>query len=266
MASEPEWRDEVARRLAAYRARRRRLRHDPSQSALPFTGDNGSADPEAGEEHASFLPIGVSEAESPEPSPEAPARVEHVEIDVSQPALNDAPAEEHPRPRFAGASSSEAPLLPVAALGQRLRAGLIDAFFLLLGYGGFLALFGSLGGHFSFGKFDAVVYVANLYLVYAQYFALFTVFGGATPGMLLRRLSVVSFDGAVPTPRQLLWRSFGYLVSGGTVMLGFLWALWDEDRLTWQDRISQTYLTYAERLEHREPLDALHGSHGVAPR
>jgi uncharacterized RDD family membrane protein YckC len=29
-------------------------------------------------------------------------------------------------------------------------------------------------------------------------------------------------------------------------MLGFLWAAWDEDGLTWHDRISQTYITYAE--------------------
>jgi hypothetical protein len=31
-------------------------------------------------------------------------------------------------------------------------------------------------------------------------------------------------------------------------MLGFLWALWDEDHLCWQDRISRTYLTPLEDL------------------
>ena len=102
-----------------------------------------------------------------------------------------------------------------------------------------------------------MVYAANLYLVYAQYFALFTVLGGATPGMLLRGLRVVSFDGTTPTPRQMFWRSFGYVLSGGTVMLGFLWALWDEDHLTWQDRISQTYLTLAERLGPSDSLERL---------
>jgi uncharacterized RDD family membrane protein YckC len=95
-----------------------------------------------------------------------------------------------------------------------------------------------------------------LALFYAQYFALFTVFGGETPGMSLFKLRVVSFDGAVPTSRQLLWRSFGYLVSAGTALLGFLWALWDEDHLTWQDRISQTYLTNAPLAKTAEPSDA----------
>ena len=44
----------------------------------------------------------------------------------------------------------------------------------------------------------------------------------------------------------MAWRSFGYLISAGTCFLGFFWALWDEEHLTWQDRISQTYLTPAE--------------------
>jgi uncharacterized RDD family membrane protein YckC len=64
--------------------------------------------------------------------------------------------------------------------------------------------------------------------------------------MMLRGLRVVSFDGAEPSPQQLVWRSFGYLVSAGTLCLGFLWSLWDEDHLCWQDRISQTYLTLLE--------------------
>ena len=80
-------------------------------------------------------------------------------------------------------------------------------------------------------------------LLYAQYFTLFTYFGGSTPGMMLCKLRVVSFDGTDPTSEQLLWRSFGYMVSAGTGALGFIWALWDEEHLTWQDRISQTYLT-----------------------
>src|SRR5580692_8131946 len=60
--------------------------------------------------------------------------------------------------------------------------------------------------------------------------------------LLLRELRL---ECSLPDTRQLLWRSFGYLLSGATLMLGFLWSLWDEDRFTWQDRISQTYVTAA---------------------
>ena len=136
-------------------------------------------------------------------------------------------------------------LVPVAGLAERRLAGVLDAFFLALTYAGFLGLFRSLGGELDCAKVDAIVYLATFYLFYAQYFFLFTTFAGATPGMQLRELTIVRLDGSLPDTRQLLWRSFGYLLSGATMMLGFLWALWDEDHFTWQDRISQTYITAA---------------------
>jgi len=149
------------------------------------------------------------------------------------------------QPAFGTAPDS---LFPVATLRQRRRAAMLDVGLLLFSYGGMLALFWALGGRIGFNKLDAVVTAATLVLFYAQYFALFTVFGGCTPGMMLCRLHVLSFDGRIPTSRQMLWRSFGYLVSAGTCFLGFLWALWDEDHLCWQDRISRTYLTPIEDL------------------
>ena len=235
-SSEPEWRLEVAHRLEAYRARRRRPRPtDESQSALPFS----NAD--AGPDEADFPPEGVSATANIERSrrarPRSQPRVD-IEIAVTQPALDfSSTNDEQSHPTSA--------LVPVADRAARARAGWYDTGFLLLFYAGFLFLFGSLGGQFSLNKYDAVVYAVTLFLFYAQYFALFTALNGSTPGMHVCGLRVVSFDGSEPTTSQLLWRSFGYLVSAGTLGFGFLWSLWDEDHLTWQDRISQTYITHA---------------------
>jgi uncharacterized RDD family membrane protein YckC len=134
-------------------------------------------------------------------------------------------------------------LYPVASLEDRRIAGLIDGACLLFAYGGFLALFSSLGGQFTLSKLSAAVYVAAFAIVYLQYFALFTVFGGTTPGMMFRGLQVASFSGAPPSPRQLLLRSVGYVLSACACFTGFLWSGWDEDALTWHDRISRTYLS-----------------------
>ncbi len=138
------------------------------------------------------------------------------------------------------------PLRLVASLSERRRAALADAGLLAFSYGGMLALFMVLGGRIGLNKTDLLLAGATFALFYVQYFALFTVFGGSTPGMMLRRLRVVSFDGGVPTSRQMVWRSVGYLISAGTCFLGFVWALWDDDHLCWQDRISGTYLTSVE--------------------
>jgi uncharacterized RDD family membrane protein YckC len=148
---------------------------------------------------------------------------------------------------------------PVAPQGERALAAMIDCLCLLFAWGGFLALFGSLGGQFTVSKLSAAVYSVAFAIVYLQYFSLFTVFGGTTPGMMLRNLQVIAFSGDEPSPRQLLLRSAGYLLSGGTFCLGFLWALWDEDSLTWHDRMSRTFLSVAETLADVEP-------HAAVPR
>jgi uncharacterized RDD family membrane protein YckC len=150
-------------------------------------------------------------------------------------------------------------LYPVASMDERRLAALIDAACLLFAYGGFLALFGSLGGQFTFSKMSAAVYTIAFAIVYLQYFALFTVFGGTTPGMMLRGLQVVDFSGEPPSPRRLLLRAAGYILSAGTFFLGFLWAMWDEDELTWHDRISRTYLSSAEHTADSEISGAIHG-------
>ena len=100
-----------------------------------------------------------------------------------------------------------------------------------------------LADNFPRRKLNALVYVATFAVVYLQYFALFTIFGGTTPGMMFRGLQVASFSGAPPTQRQYLLRSLGYVLSATAVFAGFAWSWWDEDHLTWHDRISRTYLS-----------------------
>ncbi len=220
--SEPEWKREVASKLEEYRSRRQRSEQD-SQNALPFADAQPAGD--------AAPPSRESLRLSARARPQA---AEPVAI-AAQPELDFEAPPHTPQPTNR--------LVPVALLRQRLHAGLLDAGFLVISFGGFLLLFTSLGNPLTFGKVEAAVYAIALFLIYGFYFTLFTAFGGSTPGMLLRGLRAVSFDGNPPAPQQLLWRSFGYLVSAAAGLLGFLWALWDEDQLTWQDRISQTYLT-----------------------
>ena len=64
--------------------------------------------------------------------------------------------------------------------------------------------------------------------------------GGQTLGMRPWRLRVVARDGGAPT-RQALWRR--YAVATLSVLaagLGFWWAWFDRDRLTWHDRAGGT--------------------------
>jgi uncharacterized RDD family membrane protein YckC len=93
-----------------------------------------------------------------------------------------------------------------------------------------------------------LVYLVAGFALAALYFCLFTLLGGRTPGMQYHGLRVVAFSGVPPSRRETLWRAFGYVVSIGSLLLGFFWAAMDERRLTWHDRISQTFLTDRDTL------------------
>ena len=247
---ELDWRGEVSQRLEAYRVRHGRPRENRAQPDLLFAPPIVLEAPTPPAAAPSPAPAQIHAFEAP-PATIAkrrfrPKRVERLEIDIEQPSFDFHAADKHDGPHDntrAILSPYDSPALSVAHLVERRRAGVLDMAFLLCAYAVFLALFRAFGGRFSFTRVDALVEIATLGLLYAQYITLFTYFAGATPGMTLRGLRVASLDGLEPSPRQLLWRSFGYLVSAGTMMLGFVWALWDEDQLSWHDRISQTCVT-----------------------
>jgi hypothetical protein len=244
LAVEPEWRREVSSRLQDYRARRRGGAPADLQAALPFESTSPSA-------HQSSSPRMQVASEASTNQPQGSRALRNERFEIAIPTLETASATGNgawPAPSLPGAGLSHAPLHAVASLSERRRAAIVDVGLLIFSYGGMLALFTVLGGHIGFNKLDMTVAGATFALFYAQYFALFTVFGGSTPGMMLRGLRVVSFDGGIPTSRQMAWRSFGYLISAGTCFLGFIWALWDEEQLCWQDRISQTHLTPIEEI------------------
>jgi uncharacterized RDD family membrane protein YckC len=266
------WRGEVSERIASYRARRGRTAPHQEQSELPFEraadipvpGINTAVAEQPRSKAASAAPDDFSFTIAIGRTARKPADEAQMFIDVSLP-VEPAGGNQGPPQAAAGAPQEElmqhrSGQYPVAPIDERRLSGLIDAACLLFACGGFLALFGSLGGHFAFSKLNAAVYATAFAIVYLQYFALFTVFGGTTPGMMLRGLRVVDFSGEEPSPRQLLLRAAGYMLSAGSFFLGYVWAQWDEDELTWHDRISRTYLSSSETVADSD-LNAIAPNH-----
>ncbi len=264
---ESAWRGELSSRMEAYRARKRRRPANTTQTQLPFEDSAAPISTRAlaleeapsavaADDFSFTIAIGRN-AQSREKSDG------RMEIDVSVPPAprTDSSAVSPPDAGMEVARTETYGAYPVASLEERRLAAAIDVVCLLFAYGGFLALFGSLGGQFTLSKLSAAVYGLTFAIVYLQYFALFTIFGGTTPGMMFRGLQVTSFTGDTPTPRQMMLRSAGYILSAGTFFLGFFWAWWDEDALTWHDRLSRTYLGVQHTHDEIESSAMAH-SHG----
>jgi len=64
----------------------------------------------------------------------------------------------------------------------------------------------------------------------------------STPGMRWAQISFCTFDDEIPSREQMRERLKAMAVSLFPVGLGLLWAIFDEDNLTWHDRRSRTYL------------------------
>jgi uncharacterized RDD family membrane protein YckC len=132
--------------------------------------------------------------------------------------------------------------LQVASLAQRGYAAAVDCVVVLMGSAVFSVVTSEMLPSTAWTKamFGAIALVPPV--LWAVYQYLFIVYGARTPGMALSHLALSTFQGTAPNRRQRRTRIIGVAVSCCSLMLGFLWALFDEDLLCWHDRISQTYL------------------------
>jgi uncharacterized RDD family membrane protein YckC len=65
--------------------------------------------------------------------------------------------------------------------------------------------------------------------------------GGSTPGMRYARIALCTFEDANPTRKELQNRIPATALALLPLGLGIIWALLDEDRLGWHDRMTRTY-------------------------
>jgi uncharacterized RDD family membrane protein YckC len=97
---------------------------------------------------------------------------------------------------------------------------------------------------------EAVPPLSDLFFRLTLAFAIYLFFvgfwtrSGRTLGMQSWGLQLETADGQVPTLAQNSIRFFAALLSWAPAGLGFLWQLWDRDKLAWHDRISGTRLVY----------------------
>ena len=89
-----------------------------------------------------------------------------------------------------------------------------------------------------------VRFIFQGYLLLATYifFAWFWTHGGQTLGMRTWKVKLCGLDDRPVSWRQATGRYLASLLSLACLGLGFLWVLFDRDKLAWHDRLSSTHL------------------------
>jgi uncharacterized RDD family membrane protein YckC len=141
--------------------------------------------------------------------------------------------------------------VPVALPTHRMLAAAVDMSIVVIALGLFLGVYSLLTLVLN-GTSDIVIDRQTLPLVGAAtvlfalfYRALWCLANGDTPGMRFAGLRLVDFDGRSPDREQRCAREVAAILSLAAAGLGLVWALVDEESLTWHDHISKTFPTPA---------------------
>ena len=84
------------------------------------------------------------------------------------------------------------------------------------------------------------IYNAIRFLIIFVFFVGYWSRRGRTLGMQSWGLQLQTAEGRIPSLGACTIRFFAAILSWLPLGLGFLWQLWDKDRLTWHDRLSGT--------------------------
>lgn len=135
---------------------------------------------------------------------------------------------------------------PVATPTHRFVASAIDGALILIGFGVLVLTFQALGGSFGVGKQFWLGLGAALAVVSLFYGLIWVIAGRETAGMSFTDLQLITFDGFRVDGRSRALRFAATWLSIGSGLLGVVWALADEESLTWHDHISKTFPTIRE--------------------
>jgi uncharacterized RDD family membrane protein YckC len=136
----------------------------------------------------------------------------------------------------------QAPAIELASLSRRILAGVVDGTLVAGALVAAAALAVNNGSGLPGLRAIEIGSVLALLIAGAAYKALFFTLARATPGMKYAQIALCTFDGGIPTRSQRYARLAALLLSVLPVGLGFAWAIFDDQHLTWHDRISKTYL------------------------
>lgn len=224
----------------------------------PLGGPDNDSEANTGP-RASTASVLQSGHETDLPGPKLPplARTKSSQEDIAE----EEPGEEIPLetslPEVSTRSEREPGTAPMRA---RFVAGVMDVAVVVVALGVFLGVFhnlgDSLGTEVESFRTLGFVFVGILFFYWIFYLR----YVGETAGMTWMRLRIVSFDGQPPSDLQKWGRAVGTILSCCAAGLGFLWALADEEKLTWHDRMSQTYVTDEPSPPSLPPVTSLVGS------
>jgi uncharacterized RDD family membrane protein YckC len=132
---------------------------------------------------------------------------------------------------------------PVAVSTHRVMAAAVDTVLAIGALAVFVATLRLAGADIVFTNQTLPIYATAAAVIMLFYRVLFCIANRDTPGIEWTGLQVLDFDGRSPSRRQRWLRLLGGFVGSIAAGIGLIWAIFDEERLTWHDYMSKTFPT-----------------------
>jgi uncharacterized RDD family membrane protein YckC len=275
-SSEPDWRDQVSAKVKHYKTLKPRKERYPSlqlqfdpppvwkfdspAAAEKVFAESRAAAPEPVYESEVRVPFEINtEAtarvlkfprpgmlpfnpdELAEPVIDRPRIVEAPELVPVPPALGGILIEPVREPEPERQPGLDMPL-KTAQLSRRISAAALDGMVVSVA----LAVFGYMFLRFNSAlpqiRAAAPITAVLLGMIWFGYQYAFLTFCGTTPGLRATRLKIARFDGTLASRNVRRWRVLASVLSCVSLGLGYAWCFFDEDQLSWHDRITKTHL------------------------
>jgi uncharacterized RDD family membrane protein YckC len=270
---QPLWKQELNRKLEGYRDRQKlgeservalapealqvqsaENRSEPAPGRMAAAAGAGAAPKKSPSGFHAVSPAGPKpkveanwrRVSTPAESPKLPPLPKGTEamLGTKPPIRTEAPSRKSlsatPAPSPAREVSTTAPIAPLAI---RAVAGVLDFAIIVVAVGVFLGVFYMMGG-VALTDLDGLRSISAAFLAIVCFYWIFYVgYLGGTSGMNWLGLRVLNFDGEPPTSAQRRTRALGTILSTLSLGLGFAWSIADEEKLTWHDRMSKTFVT-----------------------
>jgi uncharacterized RDD family membrane protein YckC len=200
----------------------------------------------------------IMEAYDPEPMETESEPIDPIEIEpVARPSLQGQQMDLLPsfddiqlEPEEARIDKDSEVIPRPAPMHQRLVAGLVDIGIVFIATAAFALTFVEAAEGVPHSNMTMLCMLAAGGIFWLVFQYVFLVYRRATPGMYFAGLELCTFEGKATTVFGRQCRAAASALSGFSMGLGYLWALVDEDRVGWHDRISRTHVR--EAFSHQQ--------------
>ena len=104
-------------------------------------------------------------------------------------------------------------------------------------------IFGLIKGYLPSNFQGSLVFIVIFYeIIDYNYYTLFWIFGGQTPGKKILKIKVMKWDGSPLNYKDAFVRYWIWMIGVTLIGIGYFWIVFEKDKRGWNDIVAKTHV------------------------